>query len=139
VGWLAVSSLALRRRGGDGRRFRGAFSMRLFGFGGSDRLIGRLFGGFIYVFLRWDSAYRIGIAFVIACQISLTPRPSRAENGSGSTPSWRMAFNPCSVSLRFNLSTFVATTRYGLPWCSSQRFRSRSFSIHPRRASSTRQ
>ena len=34
--------------------------------------------------------------FDIACQISLTPRPVTAENGSGSTPSLRMAARPRS-------------------------------------------
>ena len=56
---------------------------------------GLLFGGF---FLRWDVAYRVWSVFVIACQISLAPRPVAAENGSGSAPSWRMLRKPCSCS-----------------------------------------
>jgi len=53
---------------------------------------------FRWVFLRWDVAYRVWSVFVIACQISLAPRPVAAENGSGSAPSWRMLRKPCSCS-----------------------------------------
>src|SRR5579871_2050069 len=89
----------------------------LVGFGGSgvrcalagSRLLGGLFG-----LLLGHGVHR-GTVFAIACQISLTPRPVRAENGSGSTPSWRMARSPCSCSVRFILSVLVATTTYSLP------------------------
>ena len=111
------------------RRFRGRG--RLF--------FSRLFGGLFGFFLRLGVPYRGRSVFAIACQSSLTPRPPMAENGNGSTPSLRMARKPCSCSDWFNLSIFVATTRYGLPRYSSHRFRSRSFSIHPRRVSRIRQ
>ena len=103
-----------RHRGGFGRSFavrlgralggvgllRGCFVCRAVSGGGGFWGRGRhggglLFGGF---FLRWDVAYRAWSVFVIACQISLAPRPVAAENGSGSAPSWRMLRMPCSCS-----------------------------------------
>ena len=109
---------------GGGRRGRGGRSSR--GLGGALRLLGVrllggrgllrlfnllrlgdrgsggfagvcLFGGLFCFFLRRGGSYRRGV-FVIACQISLTPRPVTAENGNGSTPSWRMARKPRSCS-----------------------------------------
>jgi len=100
-----------RRFGGRGRGRRGAGGS--FGRFGRGRLfVSRLFGGF---FLRRGVSYRGFIVFDIACQVSLTPRPVKAENGNGSTPSSRMARKPRSCSDRFNLSVVVAITRYCLP------------------------
>ena len=47
--------------------------------------------------------------FVIACQISLTPRPVTAENGSGSA-CCRIAVNTFCCSVLLNLSILDATT-----------------------------
>ncbi len=77
------------------RRLFRLFGCRIGGGVRGRRLSGGLFGGF---FLRWVGSYRGCSVVVIACQISLTPRPVRAENGSGSTPSLRMARKPCSSS-----------------------------------------
>ena len=49
---------------------------------------------------------------VIACQISLTPRPVTAENGNGSAYCL-MAFSPRCCSAWFSLSILDATTMYG--------------------------
>ena len=117
---FGLGRFGLRRRrhgGGFGRAFAVLFGRTLgslgFLYGGFGRTVSRalgggggfvgrgrhggglLFGGF---FLRWDVAYRVWSVFVIACQISLAPRPVAAENGSGSAPSWRMLRKPCSCS-----------------------------------------
>ncbi len=82
------------------------------------RFIGRLIrrsvpGGTFRRLLRSRWLLRRGVycwcVFVIACQISLTPRPVMAENGSGSA-CWPMAFNPRRCSAWFSLSILDATT-----------------------------
>ncbi len=102
LGGRLVGRRSRDRPGRRGGLFRGAVMVGRVGPGrGSGRRHGRFVGGFFRFFrwfLRWDGPYRGWIVFAIACQISLTPRPVTAENGSGSTPSWRMARRPRSCS-----------------------------------------
>ena len=74
-------------------RLRGRF-LRPIGSAFPGGTLSRLLGGRLLlrrgVFYWW-------CVFEIACQISLTPRPVTAENGSGSA-CCRMAFIPCDCS-----------------------------------------
>jgi len=58
----------------------------------------RALGRLVWFCLRCRGAYRVWSAFVITCQISLTPRPVEAENGNGSTFSLRIDARPCHCS-----------------------------------------
>ncbi len=58
----------------------------------------RALGRLVLFFLRCCGIYRVWSVFVITCQISLTPRPVEAENGSGSTFSLRIDARPCHCS-----------------------------------------
>jgi hypothetical protein len=109
--WFGAVACRLRPLLGRGRSavqrrgvilFAGLVAGRPGGFTGRPIFAGRPFGralGRLVLFCgRCGGTYRVWSVFVITCQISLTPRPVEAENGSGSTCSLRIPAKPCHCS-----------------------------------------
>src|ERR1700684_3415393 len=98
-GWTGLCFLAVRIQCFVGRSlWLSGFGVRCFAIALGDSLAVRFHVGFFgggSGYCRWV------LIVLIACQISLAPRQSTAENGRGSSPGdWlRMAAMPCRRSL----------------------------------------